>query len=76
MGGLKGGGDWGGPSVLVKVHRAMDQEYERRLLRQLNHQNLPEAQLAKVNPSSSLLSIFIVTLVVSAYYWLFEMFAA
>lgn len=27
----------------------MDQEYERRLLRQINHQNLPaEAQLAKV----------------------------
>lgn len=30
----------------------MDQEYERRLLRQINHQNLPaEARLSKVRPA-------------------------
>lgn len=49
MGSLKGGRDWGGESVLPKVSGAMDQEYERRLLRQINHQNLPEGHLPKVS---------------------------
>lgn len=35
--------------MLLVIPEEMDQEYERRLLRQINHQNLPaEARLTKV----------------------------
>lgn len=40
----------------------MDQDYERRLLRQINHQNLPEGQLAKVSgeisPAAETLTLY------------------
>lgn len=34
----------------------MDQEYERSLLKQINHQNLPVGQLAKVSKAISCIS--------------------
>ena len=48
-GGRGGGGGGGGLETIASGKVAMDQEYERRLLRQINHQNLPESQLAKVS---------------------------
>lgn len=38
-----------GRALLLACPEEMDQDYERRLLRQINHQNLPaETRLAKV----------------------------
>lgn len=38
-----------GRALLLDCPEEMDQDYERRLLRQINHQNLPaETRLAKV----------------------------
>lgn len=47
--GFKGGGEGSRGALLLVSPAEMDQEYERRLLRQINHQNLPtEARLTKV----------------------------
>lgn len=54
-GGARRGGAEGSRGALLLVSpEEMDQEYERRLLRQINHQNLPaEARLSKVRRQSS-----------------------
>lgn len=41
--------------MLLVSPEEMDQEYERRLLRQINHQNLPtEARLSKVRDNAEI----------------------
>lgn len=46
---FKGGGEGSRGALLPVSQEEMDQDYERRLLRQINHQNLPtEARLSKV----------------------------
>lgn len=48
----EGGGQGSRGALLLVSPAEMDQEYERRLLRQINHQNLPrEARLSKVRPT-------------------------